>query len=111
LNLDVIAQGDSIQRALQAIEEAVAICVQWDLAENLDPFVVRNRAPDEDWDRLTRIMQGEAVPLSEATDESRIDAVVAHYRLQVPKAPNDGLRVPPTWQIAALKANCPSVHC
>ena len=108
LNLDVISQGESIRGALEAIEEAVLMVLNEDESEGLDPFD-RERAPDEYWDEMSRIMR-EGVSVQAVTDENQICAVVTQLRfVRIPAAAIE--RMPEAWQIAAIRRDGDHGYC
>ena len=53
LSLDVIAQGRSIQEALDAVAEAIVMVVVDDMRDNYDPLD-RTPAPREYWEKAER---------------------------------------------------------
>jgi predicted RNase H-like HicB family nuclease len=100
LNLDVISQGNSIREALEAVQEAVLMVLNDDESEGLDPFD-RERAPDDCWQQLFKIMR-EGVPAQSVPDENEICALVTQMRfLRLPGAAVE--RMPEAWEFAALR--------
>lgn len=100
LNLDVISQGETIPEAIEAIKEAVLMVLNEDESEGLDPFG-RERAPEECWHLLSRVMR-EGVPVDSIKDQETIEAMVTQLRVfQVARTELE--QVPPPWQVAALR--------
>ena len=100
LNLDIVSQGDSIHEALDAIVEAVLMVLNDDESEGLDPFD-RDRAPDECWQQMGRIMR-DGIPMQSIQDKDTVCALVTQMRFwRIPK--NSVERMPEAWQIAALR--------
>ncbi len=102
LNLDVISQGETIPKAVEALKEAVLMVMNEDESEGLDPFD-RERAPEECWHLLGQIMR-EGVPVDSVEDERTIEAVVTQFRvLRVEQTQLE--QVPEPWQVAAIRGS------
>jgi predicted RNase H-like HicB family nuclease len=108
LNLDIVSQGTSLEEAMEAIVEAIVMSVGADLSEGLDPFDVRPKAPDEDWNRFLHVVKN-GRSLQSIEDRSQLAAVIAQVMVVRPLVPGvdaeleKSVLLPEAWQLAAVE--------
>lgn len=103
LELDVVTQGDSPEHALEMAQEAACMVLFDDLVRGEEPTA--RRAPDEEWERLTRILhEGKRVRMDQVPEE--LEAVAETATSVMIAAPFvllvDELPAPGTEHSAAL---------
>ena len=122
LDLDLMSQGNSIDEAMESMVEIVSLAMVEDLKEGLDPFQVREGAPEACWQEWMQIT-ATGRPLSALTADQvssvRALAVQVQLELEIKQQPSlvpltlrDHMQLsPPAWQLAALDKLRDSQHC
>ena len=89
LDLDVMAQSDSLEHAFTEVREAVGMVLADDLRAGRDPLATRATAPPAAWAELWRVIDlaekrppGEPVP----AHQERVQVFVAQCVVQVRRA-------------------------
>lgn len=106
LDLDVVAQGAGLDGAVRETAAAVAASIADDLEQGLDPWD-RERAPDECWEPLYRLLQSKSrrsladVPPEE---RARLALVAGQLRLQIDERPAAEPILEP-WLMAATESS------
>ncbi|MFC1641067.1 hypothetical protein ACFL5O_00035 [Myxococcota bacterium] len=99
LDWDLFGTGESIEQALESVQQAIVSAAVWDLDEGRDPGD-RPAAPPECWTQIADIRRN-GVPLCDVSDRSLIKALLTEYQVETP-LPSSLPELPPAWQIASL---------
>lgn len=107
LDLDLVTQGTSIEDALRMAKEMIHLTVEDDVERGLDPFE-RPMAPDEDWDRMLRVLRrGRSASTLTPSERTRLRVVVARLTLRIPAGRGAAAETtwePAAWNVAELAA-------